>query len=145
MGGQRLSSSGLSLYMRTILIRFSIPKTVNARTPSSRTRWTQLAQDEGEFAKVKANPELIPSLVDEAIRWMTPVKHFMRSATADTELGGRKIAKGAVVVLPAQTVSISSPSTSVGIALPRQDAKPSAFAVAKRLAREERDFVETFK
>ena len=25
---------------------------------------------------------------------MTPVKHFMRSATSDTELGGRKIAKG---------------------------------------------------
>ena len=47
-----------------------------------------------EFAKVKANPELIPGLVDEAIRWMTPVKHFMRSATADTELGGRRIAKG---------------------------------------------------
>jgi cytochrome P450 len=25
---------------------------------------------------------------------MTPVKHFMRSATSDTELGGRRIAKG---------------------------------------------------
>ena len=43
---------------------------------------------------MKANPELIPGLVDEAIRWMTPVKHFMRTATADTDLGGRKIAKG---------------------------------------------------
>ena len=47
----------------------------------------------GAFAKVKANPALIPGLVDEAIRWTTPVKHFMRSATADTEVGGRKIAK----------------------------------------------------
>ncbi len=46
------------------------------------------------FAKVKADPSLIPGLVDEAIRWVTPVKHFMRSATADTEVGGRKIAKG---------------------------------------------------
>jgi len=53
-----------------------------------------LAANPGEFAKVKADPSLIPGLVDEAIRWMTPVKHFMRSATADTELGGRKIAKG---------------------------------------------------
>ncbi|CAL80715.1 Putative Cytochrome P450 family protein [Bradyrhizobium sp. ORS 278] len=43
---------------------------------------------------MKADAELIPGLVDEAIRWMTPVKHFMRSATADTELGGRRIAKG---------------------------------------------------
>jgi cytochrome P450 len=46
------------------------------------------------FAKVKADPGLIPGLVDEAIRWVTPVKHFMRSATADTEVGGRTIAKG---------------------------------------------------
>ena len=46
-----------------------------------------------EFARVKANPALIPGLVEEAIRWTTPVKHFMRSATADTELRGRRIAK----------------------------------------------------
>jgi cytochrome P450 len=46
------------------------------------------------FAKVKADPSLIPGLVDEAVRWTTPVKHFMRSATADTELRGQKIAKG---------------------------------------------------
>jgi cytochrome P450 len=46
------------------------------------------------LAKVKANPALIPGLVEESIRWVTPVKHFMRSATADTELGGQKIAKG---------------------------------------------------
>ena len=37
---------------------------------------------------------MIPGLVDEAVRWTTPVKTFMRSATADTELGGRQIAKG---------------------------------------------------
>lgn len=47
-----------------------------------------------QFAKLKADPSLIPSMVEESIRWMTPVKHFMRSATRDTELRGRKIAKG---------------------------------------------------
>jgi hypothetical protein len=46
------------------------------------------------FAAVKADPSLIPGLVDEAIRWITPVKHFMRSATADTELRGRTISQG---------------------------------------------------
>ena len=46
------------------------------------------------FAAVKADPALIPGLVDEAVRWITPVKHFMRSATEDTELRGRAIAKG---------------------------------------------------
>jgi cytochrome P450 len=43
---------------------------------------------------LKANPSAIPKLVDEAIRWGTPVRHFMRTATTDTELRGRKIAKG---------------------------------------------------
>jgi len=47
-----------------------------------------------EFAKTKADPALIPGLVEEAIRWTTPVKHFMRSATADTEMRGRQIKKG---------------------------------------------------
>ena len=46
------------------------------------------------FAQVKADPSLIPALVDEAVRWTTPVKHFMRSATEDTEIAGQKIAKG---------------------------------------------------
>jgi len=53
-----------------------------------------LAENPGEFAKMKADPTLIPGLIEEAIRWTTPVKHFMRTATEDTELGGRSIAKG---------------------------------------------------
>jgi cytochrome P450 len=40
------------------------------------------------WAKVKADPSLIPGLVDEAIRWTSPVKHFMRNATADTQVRG---------------------------------------------------------
>lgn len=43
------------------------------------------------FAKVKADPGLIPGLVDEAIRWTSPVKHFMRNAVEDTELRGQQI------------------------------------------------------
>ncbi len=44
-----------------------------------------------EFAKAKGEPGLIGGLVDEAIRWSSPVKHFMRNATADTEIRGRPI------------------------------------------------------
>ena len=43
------------------------------------------------WAKVKADPALIPGLVDEAIRWTSPVKHFMRNATADTQVRGMDI------------------------------------------------------
>ena len=75
---------------------YMIVATAGHDTTSSSTAgaiWA-LAEDPEQFARVKTNPDLIQGLVDEAIRWMTPVKHFMRSATADTELGGRKIAKG---------------------------------------------------
>jgi cytochrome P450 len=75
---------------------YMIVATAGHDTTSSSTAgaiWA-LAEDPEQFARIKANPVLIPGLVDEAIRWMTPVKHFMRSATADTELGGRRIAKG---------------------------------------------------
>ncbi|HVW81604.1 MAG TPA: cytochrome P450 [Mycobacteriales bacterium] len=35
-----------------------------------------------------------PAVVDELLRWSTPVLHFRRTATADTELGGQRIAAG---------------------------------------------------
>ena len=53
-----------------------------------------LCENPNELAKVQADRALIPGLVDESIRWVTPVKHFMRTATADTEVRGIKIAKG---------------------------------------------------
>jgi cytochrome P450 len=43
--------------------------------------------------QLKADLSLIPAFIDEAVRWATPVRHFMRTATADTELRGRHIAK----------------------------------------------------
>lgn len=52
-----------------------------------------LAENPAEFAKVKADPSLIPGLVDESIRWITPVKTFMRTVTEATEFAGRKLAK----------------------------------------------------
>lgn len=53
-----------------------------------------LAENPDQFRKVKDDLSLIPSLVEESIRWETPVKHFMRTATDDTEVAGRKIARG---------------------------------------------------
>jgi cytochrome P450 len=47
-----------------------------------------------QFAKLKADPSLIAGLVDESIRWVTPVKHFMRSATSDYQMRGRTIRAG---------------------------------------------------
>jgi cytochrome P450 len=53
-----------------------------------------LARDPEQFAKVKADRSLVAGIVEEAIRWTTPVQHFMRMANEDVELSGVTIAKG---------------------------------------------------
>ncbi len=58
-----------------------------------------LNQNPDEFAKLRANPDLIGSLVPEIIRWQTPLAHMRRTALCDTELGGKKIRKGQKVVM----------------------------------------------
>lgn len=58
-----------------------------------------LAERPDQLAKLHADPSLIAGLVDEAIRWVTPVKHFMRSATQDYELRGQTIKKDDWVML----------------------------------------------
>ena len=52
-----------------------------------------------EMAKVRQNPDLIPSMVSEIIRYQTPLPHMRRTTTRDVELNGCKIAKGEKVVL----------------------------------------------
>jgi cytochrome P450 len=51
------------------------------------------------FAAVKANRSLIPKFVDETIRWICPVQHFMRTATSGYVLRGRNISKGDWIML----------------------------------------------
>ena len=87
--GQPLSDVGAMGYY--IIVAAAGHDTTSSSTAGA--VWA-LAEHPGEFEKVKADPSLIPLLVDEAVRWMTPVKHFMRTATADTELSSRRIAKG---------------------------------------------------
>ena len=53
-----------------------------------------LANDPEQWARVKADRSLLPGIVEEAIRWTSPVQHFMRTAAHDTEVGGQPIAKG---------------------------------------------------
>jgi len=45
------------------------------------------------------DPEIMPTAVEEVLRWASPVTHFARVATADTELGGKQIRAGDRVAL----------------------------------------------
>ena len=80
---------------------YIIIATAGHDTTSSSTSGGLLALIENpeELAKLKADPSLIGSAVDEMIRWTTPVKHFMRTATEDYEIRGQVIKKGESVML----------------------------------------------
>ena len=52
-----------------------------------------------EFAKLKADPSLIPNMVSEIIHYQTPLGHMRRTASQDIELGGKQIKKGDKVVM----------------------------------------------
>ncbi|MEV0671117.1 cytochrome P450 [Mycobacterium sp. NPDC050441] len=58
-----------------------------------------LIENPDQLARLKAQPDLMGTAVEEMIRWSTPVKEFMRTATADTTVRGVPIAKGDSVYL----------------------------------------------
>jgi cytochrome P450 len=53
-----------------------------------------LIQNPGEMARLKADPSLLPGAVEEMVRWVSPVKHFFRTANEDYELRGKRIKAG---------------------------------------------------
>lgn len=58
-----------------------------------------LSEHPAEKAKLLRNPELIPSGVEEILRWVSPVTHMARVATRDTEIRGQQIKAGERVVM----------------------------------------------
>lgn len=59
-----------------------------------------MLQSPDQLSKMMGDPKgLSKTAVDEAIRWTTPVKHFMRTAQADYELRGRTVLEGESLLL----------------------------------------------
>jgi cytochrome P450 len=54
----------------------------------------ELIRRPDQLAKLKNDLSLLPNAIEEMIRWTTPVKHFMRTATEDYTLRGKTIRKG---------------------------------------------------
>ena len=51
-----------------------------------------------QLRALQDDPSKIPTAVEEILRWATPVLHFRRTATRDTELAGQRIRAGDKVV-----------------------------------------------
>jgi cytochrome P450 len=58
-----------------------------------------LIQHPEQLDRLRRDPSLIPTAVEEFLRWASPVYHFRRTATRDVELGGKQIKEGDKVVM----------------------------------------------
>ncbi len=81
----------------------------------------QLAQHPEQLELLRSDPSLIPNAVEEMIRLASPVRHFMRTATDDTEIAGQQIKKGDWLMLHYTAANLD----------PRHFANPLAFDVTR--------------
>ena len=58
-----------------------------------------LAEHPEQWERLRADRSLVPTAVDEVLRWTTPVISFLRTATVDTVLGGTEVAAGDPLLL----------------------------------------------
>ena len=58
-----------------------------------------LTEHPDEWVKLRADPELVPDAAEEILRWVSPISHFSRTATEDTEVHGVTIRAGEQVAI----------------------------------------------
>jgi cholest-4-en-3-one 26-monooxygenase len=58
-----------------------------------------LAEHPDQWEAAAADPALIPGLVEEVIRWVTPLNNFFRTATRDDRIGAQPVRAGDRVML----------------------------------------------
>ena len=58
-----------------------------------------LIEHPAELTRLRAQPSLALKAADEIVRWVSPIIHFCRTATTDTEVGGQRIRSGETLVL----------------------------------------------
>ena len=94
LDGDQLTDDELGMFLIQLLVagnettRHSISGAVVA-----------LAEHPEQWERLRSDPSLVPTAVEEILRWTTPVSSFLRTATADTFLGGTGVAAGDPLLL----------------------------------------------
>ncbi len=93
-GGEELSEAELAMFLIQLLV---------AGNETTRNLISgglvALAENPAQWAALRADRSLLPSAVEELLRWTTPVISFMRTATAATTIRGVAVAAGDPVLL----------------------------------------------
>jgi cytochrome P450 len=92
--GRRLSDAELTMFLVQLLV---------AGNETTRNMISgglvALAGRPGDWARLRRDRTLVPTAVEEMLRWTSPVVSFMRTATRATELGGTPIREGDPVLM----------------------------------------------
>jgi cholest-4-en-3-one 26-monooxygenase len=92
--GSRLSDEEFQLFV--IMLSIAGNETTRTATAGGMQTFFELP---GQWERLKADRSLLPTAVEEIVRWVSPINQFRRTATRDTELGGKRIKEGDKVVL----------------------------------------------
>lgn len=94
MDGDRLSDPELTMFLNQLLVagNETTRNTISGGLVA-------FAENPEQWDRLRADRSLVNSAVEEILRWTTAVIYFMRTATVDTELGGRRISAGDPVVM----------------------------------------------
>jgi cytochrome P450 len=92
--GERLTDDELGMFLIQLLVAG------NETTRNSISgALVALADHPDQLDRLAADPALLPTAVEEVLRWTTPVTSFLRTAVRDTELGGVRVAAGDPLLL----------------------------------------------
>ena len=92
--GRRLNDAELTMFLVQLLV---------AGNETTRNMISggivALAERPTDWQSLRQDRALVPTAVEEMLRWTTPVVSFMRTATRDTELGGQPVRDGDPVLM----------------------------------------------
>lgn len=92
--GERLTDDEVSNFFRLLIFAG------NETTRSAMAHMAlQMAEFPGQFERAREDPSLLDSLVEEIVRYASPILYFRRTATRDTEVAGTPVAKGEKLVM----------------------------------------------
>jgi cholest-4-en-3-one 26-monooxygenase len=93
-GGEKLTEFEFDLFFMMLVV---------AGNETTRTAIAQgmlaFMSNPGEWERVRADRDLLPSAIEEVLRYSTPIVHFRRTVISDAEIGGHLVNKGDRIVL----------------------------------------------
>jgi len=92
--GDRLSDEEILMFCMTLLVAGN-ETTRNLVAGGTRT----LLEHPGELRRLRDDASLLPGAIEEMLRWVSPIRSFVRTATRDTEIRGTPIPEGASLIL----------------------------------------------